>query len=221
MQSQIDIRVDLLCGKRKGFSIFEQGHQNKYYSDMRLFGLEIRSYIEVPEINIHFNTSTFLDAMLTIPKCDILRNTYASFCFFVFRIMVAQGLLEDFIVSITFCRSQELFANAELKSILEKYNLNDFTQASREKALRCAAVNNQPEDIEFLVNVIKVNIDAQDNTPGNQKTALHLATERGHKESVDELVKLNASSSICDAGGVTVDDLNRKVVESPVMRKAH
>ena len=65
-----------------------------------------------------------------------------------------------------------------------KYKLVDLSDKSIEWALRKAAANNIVDDITFILTNFSINIDAQDGNPASLKTALFLAAERGHEESV-------------------------------------
>ncbi len=92
-----------------------------------------------------------------------------------------------------------LFDNSKITSLLKKYNLQNDSQASLEKALRIAANNNQVDDLKILIKVIK-NIDAADNQK-TKRTAAHWAAFNNHQECYQLLVKAGASVTIEDADG--------------------
>lgn len=91
-----------------------------------------------------------------------------------------------------------LFQNAEMVSLLKKYNLPNDTQASLEKGLRNAAANNATADLKFFISAV-TNINAQDTNPKMKRTALHWASIKGHDECYELLLNAGANPDIPDA----------------------
>lgn len=99
----------------------------------------------------------------------------------------------------------------------KKYKLVDLTEPSLGRALRNAAANNRVDDIQFILQHFKLNIDIQDSNPQSQKTALFIAAERGHRASIDILLAAGANPMVRMANGQTAQEmllsLEMKVVQ--------
>ena len=89
-----------------------------------------------------------------------------------------------------------------------KYKLVDLSDKSIEWALRKAAANNIVDDITFILTNFSINIDAQDGNPASLKTALFLAAERGHEESVMVLLNAGARIDILTAKAMSAQEMD-------------
>lgn len=100
----------------------------------------------------------------------------------------------------------------QLEKIKKNYQLPDTSQTSLEKALRQAAANNKVNDLTFLTGKV-ININGQDDKIESQKTALHWATIKKHKECVKLLMRAGASFDIPDAKKNTALDYAKDDLE--------
>ncbi len=101
---------------------------------------------------------------------------------------------------------QERFKRIDkINTLFNKYNLTsgDRSQDVFARALRMASANNNPDDVQFILNIHPEIIDVQDVNPNSRKTPLHLATERGHCEVVSILIHAHANKEIPNACGKT------------------
>jgi len=101
-----------------------------------------------------------------------------------------------------------------LPVLLRRYKLPDASQSSLEKALRMSVVNFFYEDLEQLLQEVD-NINAQDDNPTSQKTALHWAVIKENQKAISSLLSVGAACDIPDADGKTaldyahaIDDIN-------------
>ena len=74
--------------------------------------------------------------------------------------------------------------------------------------MRKAAANNIVDDITFILTNFSINIDAQDGNPASLKTALFLAAERGHEESVMVLLNAGARIDILTAKAMSAQEMD-------------
>ena len=111
-----------------------------------------------------------------------------------------------------FCPSTD----ATMRMLVRKYKLPDQTQASFEKGLRNAAVNNFIEDVKSFLTIVK-NIDAVDDNLDSRRTALIHAARKGHLECYQLLIERGANPEIHDASGNTAQQYleNTRAVVNP------
>ncbi len=98
--------------------------------------------------------------------------------------------------------SNTFFDNVKIAPLIKKYGLPDSTQKSFEQGLRNAAANNKIDDLKIFIKLVK-NINAQDVNPNVQRTALHWAAIKGHKECYQLLINADANPDIPEAAGET------------------
>jgi hypothetical protein len=75
-----------------------------------------------------------------------------------------------------------------------------------EKLLRMAAFNNNLGDVRYCIEILKIEINAADNNPLLQKTALHRAAESKHFSIVQYLVSRGANINLADGTNKTAKD---------------
>jgi hypothetical protein len=90
-------------------------------------------------------------------------------------------------------------------STLNRYKIGDYGPQGAEKALRKAAYSNNLEDFNFLTRYI-VNINQQDESPANMKTAFHWAVTKHSIDIIKRLIELKADPFIKDAANKTCLD---------------
>lgn len=83
------------------------------------------------------------------------------------------------------------FSHLELRSLVKKYNLTGTCQEALEKGLRNAAFHGNAEDLQIFIRHVH-NINARDQNPNSQKTALDWATQKGHRICCDLLIASGA-----------------------------
>ena len=92
-----------------------------------------------------------------------------------------------------------------LEAVLKKYQLeSEAVLPSKEKALRRAAAFNKEgylDDMRVLIEA-GVDIDAKDDNPRNERTALHWAVIRQNPQAVELLLRHNANKSVLDCAGL-------------------
>lgn len=100
-------------------------------------------------------------------------------------------------------------------TFIDRYSLQKISDESLAKAFRMAANSNEHEDLRVLFHMKPELIDAQDSNPKKGKTALHLAVEKGHQESIAVLKEFGAKTDIRDREyKKTVDELLQEQVEA-------
>lgn len=98
-----------------------------------------------------------------------------------------------------------LFKREPMDALLKKYKLPDDSQRSIEKGLRNAAANNQVDDLKWFLSKIQ-NINAVDDNPTQQKSALHQAANKGFQSCCALLLAHGANPDLKDAKGKSALD---------------
>lgn len=89
-----------------------------------------------------------------------------------------------------------------LNSIFAKYKYeSEMFLPNPKVALRRAAAAGNIEDLEALLSIRGLDINAQDDTPNKQYTALHWAAMRNHLNAYKLLIKVGANPEIKNASG--------------------
>lgn len=85
--------------------------------------------------------------------------------------------------------------------LVVKYGLENSDQISLERGLRKAAANNQIEDLNIFIKLVK-NVNAKDSNPSVGRTALHWAAVKENKECYELLIAAGADPALVDANNI-------------------
>lgn len=89
---------------------------------------------------------------------------------------------------------------ALINDLIKKYKLPDSSQPSLEKGLRMAVINNEVNDLNEFIALVN-NINAQGAKLQLERTALHWAAIKKHRECYELLLQKGADPNILDATG--------------------
>jgi hypothetical protein len=144
------------------------------------------------------STAHYLEGTPKVYTGQLSSNYDKMYCLWVEKDQALQNKISIPVISISPLVANSIYTKPFPEEILKKYKLANADQTSLEQGLRRATFMNNLEDLKLFIAYVN-DINAQDSNPKSQKTALHIAFEKGHQSCFDLLIESGARMNIRNA----------------------